>query len=60
MHTHICVCVRACVRACVCVINGKYGEWKLLKSQFSPLVSAVAVFKSLISKTSFYSRLFPS
>ena len=26
-------------------MNSEYGEWKLVKSQFSQLFSAVAVFK---------------
>ena len=31
------------------VMNSEYGEWKLVKSQFSELVSAVAVFKGVCS-----------
>ena len=29
--------------------NSEYGEWKLVKSQFSKLVSAMAVFKGIFS-----------
>ena len=28
-------------------MNSEYGEWKLVKSQFSSLVSAMAVFKGI-------------
>ena len=30
-------------------INSEYGEWKLVKSQLSQLVSAVTVFKGICS-----------